>query len=223
MSDITNKIKVFLIEDDPDWIKGIRWLIDEAEDIVIIGTVNHKCDALPVLKHLEVDIVLLDVVLRNKSCGISLIQNIHEVQPNAKIIMIGAMNDGKVVWDCFLQGAINYIVKSSESKEILKAIREAYLNKSSIHPSSAAVIRSEFCSMRRNMFSKMLTNQEKRILALVFQGKKTTDIQEYLGIEIHTIENYIVGINKKLQTKNRKEAARAAKKLGVLEEFLQVL
>ncbi|MFD1674846.1 response regulator [Alicyclobacillus fodiniaquatilis] len=213
-------IRALLIEDDPGWQEAIKWILSETEDIVLLATVQNKTDALAVLKYTEPDVVLLDIMLNGRDDGISLIQSILKQHPNTKIIMLSSLESDEIIWEAFLQGATNYIVKSHEYESIPPAIREAVSGMASIHQSSATAMRKIFQRMRHEQLSSMLTPQEGRILSLVYQGKKTPEIQRILDIEAHTIDNHISRINKKFKTTSRKDAAKAAKTMGLLEQYL---
>ncbi|MCD1257709.1 response regulator transcription factor [Paenibacillus athensensis] len=215
---MSRQIRVLLVEDDEDWIEGIRWMIEKADDLVFLGAARDRTAALQLIQLLDVDVVLLDIMLDQRPDGISLISDMLELRPDAKLIMLSSMEDGAWVSEAFLWGAHNYIVKSSDYHDIPQAIRQAYRDDAGIHPSSARIVRSEFMRIHRERMNKLLTAQEKRLLGLVAEGRSTAQILELLQIEEHSLANHITNINKKLGTKNRKEAAQFAQRKGLLDE-----
>ncbi|UJF34220.1 response regulator transcription factor [Paenibacillus hexagrammi] len=217
---MSEPIRVLLVEDDPDWIEGIKWVIEKTEDIILLGSVSTKADAMHLMRHVEVDVVLLDIMLHNKADGLDAIQDMLEMKPGIHVIMLSSMDDEQMVWESFVMGACNYIMKSSQYKDIPVAIREAHNNQAGIHASAAVIVRNQFQRIRKEKISRLLTNQERKILSYVYLGKKTAEIKDLLTIEEHTVENYITSINKKFKTNRRKDAALAAKKLGLLDEFI---
>ncbi len=213
---LSEKIRILLVESDPMWAEGISKLIGQSDNLLLIGSLDRKQDVLHLIKCLNVDVVLLDMMLESNIEGLSAIQDILEIKPEAKIILMSCREEGKFIWEAFSLGVVNYIVKSSGYHDILTAIHDAYYDKAAIHPSSATVIRKEFRKIRQEKLGSLLTNQERNILRFVDQGKSTSEIRQLLCIEVHTVENYISSINKKLQTKNRKDAVKCAKRLGLL-------
>ncbi len=210
------KIRILLIEDDPDWIEGIKWILQKTEDMILVAAIPSLETGLELVKHLDVDIILLDIMFNQERDGLQAINQLLDIKKDVKIIMLSSLEDEKVVWDAYLYGAVNYIVKSTDYNTIPQAIREAYANESGIHASSAKAIRKAFHRLKEEHFRKLLTPQERRILTYVYLGKTTPEIRAILNIEEKTIDNHITSINRKLQVKNRKEAAQLAKNKGLL-------
>ncbi|RNB57353.1 DNA-binding response regulator [Brevibacillus gelatini] len=209
-------IRVMLIEDDPDWIEGIKWIFQKTSDLILVAAIPSLETGLELVKHLEVDVILLDVMFQQERDGVQAINELLDIKKDVKIIMLSSLEDEKVIWDAYLYGAVNYIVKSTDYNTIPQAIREAYANEAGIHASSAKAIRKAFHRLKEEHFRKLLTPQERRILTYVYLGKTTSEIRTILNIEEKTIDNHITSINRKMQVKNRKEAAQIAKKKGLL-------
>ncbi|CAM4193527.1 response regulator transcription factor [Paenibacillus tarimensis] len=209
-------IRVLLIEDDPDWVEGIKWIIGKTTDILLVAAIPSPEVALQMIPHLEVDVILLDIMFNHTIDGLHAINELLEGNRERKIVMLSSLDDEKVIWDAYLFGAINYIVKSTDYQTIPQAIRDAHNGCAAIHASSAEAIRSQFKQLRQEQARKLLTPQERRILSYVHLGKTTAEICRILCVEEKTIDNHITNINRKLQVKNRRQAAQIALKKGLL-------
>ncbi len=205
-------IRVMLVEDDPFWLTGIRDLVDDEEDMTIVATASTKHEATEIFFQHEVDVIVLDINLtENNLDGIEVALELSDCKPSLKIIMMTSLAREEVIVESFSAGAVNYINKL-HFKEIVGAIRSAYLNESSIHPSAAETLRKEFLRLKREEDQQLLTPSEKEVLERIYSGETQTEIEKSLFISKRTIKNHINRILKKLGVKSSKEAADLAKK-----------
>ena len=213
------KIRTLLIEDDPKWVGKAKNAIEKSKDIVLIGVLPGIELEMDMLTCLNIEVVLLNMNDVNYAEVLQSIDNIIDMNPNIKVIVLSSLEDDRIIWEAYSHGAVNYVVKPAFCASMLpKVIRDAHCNKASIHYTSASAIRREFKRLRRERLNKLLTPQERRILYYVYQGKTTPEIHRILNIEEKTIDNHITSINRKLQVKNRKKAAQVAMKKGLLLE-----
>ncbi len=217
------KIRVLLIDEDAEWREQTKGYLEQTEDIWLVGAVATMQAAMAVVTYLDVDVLLWSPPCQGKEEHFDWIQEVQEQKAGVKVIVLSDSQEGKLVWNSLLYGAMNYVVKSSGHDEILTVIREALSEQASIHYSAAAALRSEFSRLLKERTQKLLTAQEKKLLAYVYLGKNTAEIQELLRIEEHSISNYITSINRKLRTKNRKEAAHKAMQKRLLDDCLATL
>lgn len=207
-----HQIRVMLVEDDPVWLSGIQDLINNQEDMTVVETASTKEEALQRFKMGDIDVIVLDINLtENNLDGIEVALEIMDKEDTAKVIMMTSLTREEVIVDSFSAGAVNYINKL-HFKEIAPAIRAAFQNQSSIHPSAAQVLRQEFLRLKREENQNVLTTSEKEILQRIHNGETQTEIEKNLFISKRTIKNHINRILKKMGVKSSKEAATIAKK-----------
>lgn len=203
-------IKVFLVEDDPVWRKGLVDYLNKENGITVTGEAGTKEEAIAKYSPADVDVVLMDINLtENNLDGIETALAFIGLSPDCKIIMLTSLTDEDVIVESFSAGAVNYISKSS-FKEIPDAIRAAHLRQSAIHPTAAAALRNEFLRLKNEENQKLLSPAEKEILQLIHQGQTQTQIEQALHITKRTIKNHINRILKKMGVKTSKEAAAKA-------------
>lgn len=203
-------IKVFLVEDDPVWRKGLVDYLNKEPEITVTGEAGTKEEAIEKYSPAHVDVVLMDINLtENNLDGIETALALIQLQPDCKIIMLTSLTAEDVIVESFSAGAVNYISKSS-FKEIPDAIRAAHLRQSAIHPTAAAALRNEFLRLKNDENQKLLSPAEKEILHLIHQGQTQTQIEQSLHITKRTIKNHINRILKKMGVKTSKEAAAKA-------------
>jgi two-component system response regulator DevR len=206
------KIRVFIVEDDPIWRKGLVDYVNNEDDIAIVGEAGTKEEALEWFQQNEADVVLMDINLtENNLDGIETALAFSEIREECKIIMLTSLTSEDVMIESFSAGAVNYISKL-HFKEIPDAIRAAYQHQSAIHPTAAAALRNEFLRLKNQEFQRLLSPAEKDILKLIHEGQTQSQIEKNLHITKRTIKNHINRILKKMGVKTSKEAALKAKR-----------
>ncbi|MCC0565882.1 response regulator [Brevibacillus borstelensis] len=206
------QIRVYIVEDDPVWRKGLIDFISKEADLSIVGEAAAKDDALAWFQDGEADVVLMDINLtENNLDGIETALALTEMGRELAIIMLTSLTAEEVIVESFSAAAVvNYISKSN-FKEIPDAIRAAYQRQSAIHPTAAAALRNEFMRLKSGEDQKLLSPAEKDILQLIHQGQTQSQIEQTLHITKRTIKNHINRILKKMGVKTSKEAAAKAK------------
>jgi two-component system response regulator DevR len=206
------QIRVYIVEDDPVWRKGLIDFISKEADLSIVGEAATKDDALAWFQDGEADVVLMDINLtENNLDGIETALALTEMGRELAIIMLTSLTAEEVIVESFSAAAVvNYISKSN-FKEIPDAIRAAYQRQSAIHPTAAAALRNEFMRLKNGEDQKLLSPAEKDILQLIHQGQTQSQIEQTLHITKRTIKNHINRILKKMGVKTSKEAAAKAK------------
>ncbi|WJQ81378.1 response regulator [Brevibacillus brevis] len=205
-----NPIRVFLVEDDPVWRKGLIDFLNKEPDLTVVGEAGFKAEAIERFLPAKADVVLMDINLtENNLDGIETAIEFMALQADSKIIMLTSLTDEAVIVESFSAGAVNYISKSS-FKEIPDAIRAAHNSQSAIHPTAAAALRNEFLRLKNDENQKLLSPAERDILHLIHQGHTQTQIEQSLHITKRTIKNHINRILKKMGVKTSKEAAAKA-------------
>ncbi|WP_423800737.1 response regulator transcription factor [Neobacillus sp. SAB-20_R2A] len=187
------KIRVLLVEDDEYWKNNISDDLGKEDDISLAGVVSTKEDALSALQSIEVDIILMDINLTaNNLDGIEIARELKRTGgSSSKIIMLTSLHQKEIVMQSFKQGAVNFITKSSY-QDIIRAIREAYYNRSAIHPDAAEMLRTE-------IILSDLTPMEREIYDLKQQGYNKTQISELLYKSVNTIKSQLRSIRDKLR------------------------
>ncbi len=208
-------IKVFVVDDDKDWIKGLRWFIEKKGDLVIVSSAHTRAELLSCLRaNLNVDVVLLDIRLAGEN-GVDLIQPIRLSWPAVKIVMMTSVDEGKFVMECMQKGANDYVVKP-EYDAIPPAIRFAMSHEYGLHQSAVAALKREFSAQAKIACKTLLTGSELRVLAMFHEGQSAQEIQATLGVTERTLRNYISKVNGKLGTASRDEAVMKAVELGLI-------
>lgn len=208
-----NRIQIFLVEDDPDWIKSMTVFLNAQEDMIVVGTAESPGQAIAMAQILSFDIVLMDIQLTaGRLDGIYTAAEIYERKPQAKVIMLTSLSDEQVITQSFTAGAINYIEKS-RFKELPAAIRSAVF-----HPGSMEVLLKEFARLKREEQLRGLTPAEREVFDLLDEGYTHSQMEQKLFKTESTLKNQINKILKKLGVRSSREAVEKVRRKGIVRE-----
>ncbi|MCP1308365.1 response regulator transcription factor [Paenibacillus tyrfis] len=214
-------IRVVIVEDDPDWLRGLHSYLQKEPDIEVVGQASSGEAAIELLERTEADVVLMDVMMSDSPEGLWAAAEIVKCS-GARVVMLSSMEEKEIIFEAFKAGAVDYMVKSNFT-EIPQTIRSAYANRSSIHPSVAAQMREEFRRLKQlehevrvRELKNLLTPTEIQVLDLIEKGHTQTQIADKFVVSIRTIKVHVGNILKKLGGKSSKEAAQKAKDMGIL-------
>jgi len=208
-------IHVSIIEDHPDFRKGLAYLLDASEGFECIDTFYSAEDALDNLSGDE-DMILLDINLPQIS-GIEAIPKIKILFPELRIIMLTILDDDHTIMEAILAGADGYLLKKSSPTKILNSIKECDGGGSPMTASIAKkvlTIFKKYVPVQNEDFS--LTKREKEVLNLLVEGTDNHNIAEVLFISIQTVRNHIRHIYKKLQVHSKTQAVVKAIREGLV-------
>ena len=205
---------VILADDHPIVRAGIRNLLEQAPDIVVIGEASDGKEALRMVEELKPDVLLLDMEMP----GISGAEVAHELMASGStvhILALSAHDDKEYIQELLANGASGYLVKEEVPNAIVEAVRgvsrgeRGWLSRRIAAQMSAWMQEGE-------QDRKGLTTREVEVLQAVVAGKTNQEIGLALGISEKTVEKHLEGVFSKLQVASRVEAAVRAVREGWL-------
>jgi NarL family two-component system response regulator LiaR len=208
-------IRVLVVDDHPIVIKGTRALLEEFDDIEVVGDAQNGLVAIEENKKLQPDVILMDLIMPEMD-GIEAIRLITADQPNAKILVLTSFITDDKVFPAIKAGALGYLLKDSESDDLIKAIRQVYRGEPSLHPSIARKMLQELGrSTPEKPIPEPLTDRETEVLRLLAKGHDNQEIADKLVIAEVTVRTHISRILRKLHLANRVQATLYALREGL--------
>lgn len=206
-----DKIRLMVIDDDPDWIRAMKLFLGKEEDMELTAAASSVKEAIEMVVQIPVDIILMDINLPDEDHdGISLTAELL-LDRKIRIIMLTSSNEDKDVLDSFAAGAVNYVNKVNY-REIPLAIRSAFGTSS-----PRDVLIRDYARLREIEYLSVLTPMEKEIMYLLGEGLTQSQIRKKLFKSESTLKNQINAILKKLHVKNTREALRKIKTRGIIK------
>ena len=216
------QIKVLLVDDHALFREGLRSLLDDQDDIEIVGEAEDGLEATKLVAALNPTVILMDINMPIID-GVEATRIILKENSSVGIIILTMYPQDEYVFEALKAGAKAYLLKDTRSKRLLEVIRTVHAGQAVIDAEMTARLLNEFRRMATEKEKKTspvqaLNEQERTILTLVANGASNKEIATELSLSERTIKNYLSIIFQKLQVNNRTEAAIRAVKDGLVGE-----
>jgi two-component system NarL family response regulator len=216
------RIKVLIVDDHRVVREGLSAILQSKETIQVLGEAQDGQEAVEKARSLLPDVILMDVSMP-KMTGVEATRIIKREFPHIGIIALTMYEEQQYIFDLVRGGATGYLLKDSDSDQIVKAIQSVYRGESLIHPAVASKILAEFSLLAQKKGKKSgwvehdLTEREITVLRLVADGKTNKEIANSLDLSEKTVKNHVRNIFHKLQVYDRTQAAILAIRKGLIE------
>ena len=197
-------IHVFIVDDHPLVIEGMRSLLALQKDVDVTG---HAMSAKACLENplsITADVILIDIGLPDMS-GIDLCAEIRSRNPSVMILTVSSFHDGCYIKKMIGSGANGYIFKDDDSGELLQGIHEVSKGKTYFSFDAGKALTQE-----NEPASPLLTRREKEILGLIAEGYTNPQIAKKLFISLSTADSHRKNLMAKLGVKNTAMLIRTA-------------
>ena len=217
-------IHVFLADDHAVLRDGLRYILEEQNDITVIGDAADGWTTVQQVKQLHPDVVIMDISMPRLN-GIEATKQIKEFQPSAVILVLTAYDYEQYIFPLLEAGAAGYLLKDVSSHELIRAIQSVAKGDAVLHPAVAQKVLEHFKQapdrLERQYTSELLTERETAVLKMAAKGMTNSDIAETLHLSVRTVESHLGTIFNKLGVGSRTEAVIQAMKKGwlTLEEL----
>jgi DNA-binding NarL/FixJ family response regulator len=207
-------VRVFLVDDHEVVRRGVADLLEAEPDLEVVGEAGTAREAVARVPALAPDVVVLDVRLPDGD-GVTVCRELRSRMPGLACLMLTSFADDEALYDAILAGAAGYVLKQVRGTELVDAIRTVAAGGSTLDPRAAAQVmeRLRAGAQPREDPLAALTDQERRILALIGQGMTNRQIGAELFLAEKTIKNYVSSILAKLGMTRRVQAAVFATRL----------
>jgi two-component system response regulator NreC len=215
-------ISILLADDHTIVLKGVRALLESELDFQILGEANTGIEALEKAIRLNPDVVLLDLGMPDLP-GKEIVRQIHQHNPRTRIVILSMYAKEAYVVEALNNGAIGYVLKGSQSEDLVQAIRLAVQGVRYLSPPLSEKTLEEYIQKTRDQaldLYETLTNRERQILYLAAHGFSNNEIGRRLTISPRTVEVHRSRVMSKLNLHNHSELIRFAIQHGItpLEE-----
>jgi NarL family two-component system response regulator LiaR len=210
-------IRILIADDHTVVRKGLKALILTEPNLEVVGEAADGEEAVRRARIVKPDVILMDMSMPNKD-GVEAIQEIKAEDPNARILVLTSFAEDKKILAAIKAGALGYLLKDASPDELLRAIQDVFLGKSSLHPTVAQKVISAIQqpSQEKTAGESDLTDREIEILKLIAEGLPNQQIAKQLYISERTVRTHVSNILRKLNLPNRTQAALYAVREGLV-------
>jgi two-component system, NarL family, response regulator LiaR len=210
-------IRVLITDDHGVVRQGLRMFLSLDPDIQVVGEASNGREALAMVRDLEPDVVLMDLLMPVMD-GISATKAIRAALPEVEVIALTSVLEDASVTGAVRAGAIGYLLKDTDAEELSRAIKAAAEGRVHLAPEAAARLMRE---VRAPENPEALTDRETEVLKLLARGKANKQIAGNLYVSEKTVKAHVSSILMKLGVQSRTQAALYAVRtgLGSLDEL----
>lgn len=219
---MSNTIRVVLADDHVFVRDGIKSLLENEANILVVGEATDGMEALKIVETEQPDLLILDIRMPNLT-GIEVVEKLRSQGNFVKIVMLSMHESEEYVLKSIKAGADGYLLKGSSKEEFLKAVHTVANGGKYFSGDISSILISQLSNPVAAVESKqsldedmVITKREKEILKLLLSGKGNKEIAEALDISKRTAEVHRFNLMKKLKVKNLMELSNKANEFSLL-------
>jgi DNA-binding NarL/FixJ family response regulator len=209
--------RVLVVDDHAVVRKGLRLVLDVEDDLEPVGEAGNARDAIFQARALKPDVILLDVVMPERS-GLDVLPQLLHEHPDVKVLILSMQDDPQYVRQAFAAGASGYVLKEAADTEVVTAIREVAAGGRYVHPELGARLIAADVEAARRVAENPLSGREGEVLRLLALGHTNQEIAKKLYISVRTAETHRAHIMQKLGLQTRAELVSFALAHGLLDQ-----
>ena len=200
-------IRVLICDDHEVVREGLRGLISRQPGMSVVGEAGSVAESIEVAEYAEPDVVIMDVRLPDGS-GVEACRAIREARPETKLIILTSYADDEALFAAIIAGASGYLLKQTRGQALVEAITAVAAGRSLLDPDVTGKVLERLRESRaEDPALASLTEQERKVVAGLAEGKTNREIGESLFLAEKTVKNYVSRILDKLGLSRRAEAA----------------
>jgi len=204
---VSDQLRVLVVDDHPLLRQGVVATLTSARDFDVVAEASTAAEALHLARKTRPDLVILDVGLPDRS-GLEVIPEIARASPGAKIAMLTVADDSDLVVESLRAGATGYLLKGVSGAELIAAVRQIVAGQDYVSPAAATNVVQ---ALAHPAHKPELSDREREVLVLLRDGLTNREIAECLFLSEKTVKHYVTALMRKLQVRNRVEAAVSAR------------
>ena len=209
-------IKVLIVDDHALVRIGIRRLLEDLQDMMVVGEAESGEVALALVKKLSPDVILLDMKMPGID-GWEVTRRLKKSNLHIKVIAVTAICAEPLPSRILQLGAMGYLTKESSVEEMAAAIRKVYRGERYLSAEIAQKMAISSLETNQDSPFDLLSEREMQVMLMITSGMTVQDIAERLFLSPKTINGYRYRIFEKLVIKNDVELTYLAMKHGLIE------
>lgn len=216
-------ISTYVVEDHEITRMGLRFTLEEAPDIRLVGEAADGRTAVRQILELKPRVVLMDIGLPGLD-GIAATKAIKSQLEATIVLMLTSHDSDQDLFASLAAGADGYCLKDSSTAQLLTAIRAAATGVAWFDPGVATRLRTALACLTSPGKSgrecqaghSLLSPREIEVLSLVMEGRSNHEVAEKLCLSMETIKSHMRNLMEKLGANDRTQAAVQALRLGLV-------
>lgn len=211
---VDQKVIRLVVVDNHEMVReGLKSILAGEPDLKVVGEAASADNLLDLVERTRPDVVLLDARLPGVSgpdaCG-----QLTQRYGGLHVLIVSSYTDDELVRECIAAGARGYVVKDIDRFELRQAIRAVHRGEGAVSPAVAGKVFDQLRTGPVPSPAPELNETQLRILKLISEGYSNREIASYVHLSENTVKSHVQGIFRKLEVRNRVEAALRALREG---------
>jgi len=211
-----DELRILLAEDQQILREGIRALLERVPQFKVVGEAKDGEEVIQMVEALNPDIVLMNVGMP-KINGIQATKTIKASRPQLPILALSGNDDERYVFPMLDAGAQGYLLKSTNTSDLIRAIRLVHQGGTVLDPNIAGKVLNRLKYQQATEYGDQFEGLSKRevdVLQQAAEGKSSKEIGQSMFISPHTVQAHMRNIFTKLEVGSRSEAVAYALRQG---------
>jgi two-component system, NarL family, response regulator DevR len=217
---MTDQIRVFIADDHAVVSNGIRSLLEQHADLLVVGQASTAEDALAGITAIDPDVALLDVRFSDSTAmtGIDIARRLKRLGPRPRIAIVTAFNDGQYVFDAIHAGVDAYILKTVSEDVLADAIRAIHAGERFVSGPILGNVLDQFEVLAKWRVQQEfgLSDEDLLVLRMLADGATTAQISTSLFCSEPTAKRRLRAIFERMGVPNRTQAVVEGMRRGII-------
>jgi two-component system invasion response regulator UvrY len=210
-------IKVLIADDHAIVREGLKQILADTKDIVVVGFAESGVDAIKLARQDHSHVMLLDISLPDRS-GIEVLKQLHKECPHLAVLMLSMHREDQYAIRALKAGAAGYLNKQSAPVDLVNAIRQVAAGKKYISAALAQELANQIGDDHDIPLHEILSDREYQTLIMIASGKSVSEIAGELTLSVKTISMYRSRLLQKMKLKHNAELTHYAIKNHLVDE-----
>lgn len=210
-----------VVADDQSLIRSsLRALLDDAEDIEVVGEAGDGEEAVRVVGRHRPDVVVMDVRMPRMD-GLEATRVIRRDHPGTAVVVLTTYDLDEYVFSAVRAGAAGFLLKDGDADELVRGIRAAASGESVVAPQSLRVLLDEFARAPQPEPGAVarvdrLSARELEVLTLMAEGLTNDEVSARLHLSVATVKTHVGSVLAKTGSRDRTQAVVTAYRAGLV-------
>ena len=213
------RVSVLLADDHAILRDGIRALLSDESDLVVVGEAEDGRLAVEQTRALRPDVVVMDIGMPLLN-GLEATRQIRREHPQTRVLILTMHQNEEYLSQVLAAGASGYVLKQAAGRELVDAIREVARGGAFFSPSMARTLADLYLESLEAEAGhdpyEELTAREREVLQLVAEGFTNRRIAEMLNLSIKTVKTHRLHLMQKLDLHDRTDLIKYAFQKGII-------
>jgi DNA-binding NarL/FixJ family response regulator len=212
-------IRILLADDHTILRNGIRALLEDESDMVVVGEADDGRSAVGLTGQLKPDVVVMDIAMPLLN-GLDATRQIKRICPQTNVLILTMHDNEEYIRQVLEAGAMGYILKDAAAKELISAIRAVHHGEAVLSPAVTRLVIEDYLrwgGIHSEAEPDDLSPREREVLQLIAEGYTSKQIAEILSISIKTVQAHRTNLMQKLDLHDRGELIKYAIQKKIIE------